>query len=184
MSTTTAAEWRPGMVRGIAWEGSRRRARTRRGRGGGTGVAVVAAIAVLCLCAVLASSSESPQGTRRRLVQQQEEESYCECEGEDLACPEGFMKNFEASEDIKEEGDRAMWALECTGFNYSDGVTDAVCPDRCKQEIERIYGASGYCACVSSKAREQMSKQSFTLLNMSPNQILSACFRACNFSLP
>ena len=78
-----------------------------------------------------------------------------------------------------------MWALECSGFNYSDGLTEDVCTDQCKKEIEKVYGKSGYCACASDKARELISRQSYTLLNMPPNQILNACFsQTCNFSLP
>jgi len=145
----------------------------------------------LALCAAAATLSASKAGASadreggRALLQTSTE--FCECaDGAKLACPDALAANFEASMDIKEEGDRASWALECSGLgNYSDGVAGQTCSKACKAEVEKVYGKAGYCTCVSAKAREQISKQSFTLLAMSPNDILNACFKdKCTFELP
>ena len=145
----------------------------------------------MAVCGVALASCALPDAASRRGLLQQGGEAYCKCkDGLDPApaCPNEFAKAFEKSGDIRgdiqAEGKRATWALECTGFNYSDGVTESVCTDECKLELEKVYGPQGHCACVNDLAMKEISKQSFTLLNMNPNDILNACFGACEFSLP
>jgi len=107
-------------------------------------------------------------------------ESKCQCEQSDLQCPQSLYGNFEKANNIREEGDKAHWVLEC-----SDGLTGSSCSPSCKSGLEKIYGKNGYCACVSENAYHQFSMQSLTLLAMTPNEILNACFGdKCNYSLP
>jgi hypothetical protein len=106
--------------------------------------------------------------------------SKCQCEQSNLQCPRSIYGNFEKTNNIREEGDKAHWALEC-----SDGLSGGSCSAKCKSGLEKIYGKNGYCACVSDNAYHQFSMQSLTLLAMTPNQILNACFAdECSYTLP
>lgn len=106
--------------------------------------------------------------------------SKCQCEQSNLQCPQSIYGNFEKTNNIREEGDKAHWALEC-----SDGLSGGSCSAKCKSGLEKIYGKNGYCACVSDNAYHQFSMQSLTLLAMTPNQILNACFAdQCSYTLP
>ena len=42
-------------------------------------------------------------------------ESKCQCEQSDLQCPQSLYGNFEKANNIREEGDKAHWVLECSG---------------------------------------------------------------------
>mmetsp|Transcript_6142 Transcript_6142/g.15151 ORF Transcript_6142/g.15151 Transcript_6142/m.15151 type:complete len:150 (+) Transcript_6142:259-708(+) len=119
---------------------------------------------------------------------------FCACEeGKDPpACPDNLLKTFGVSSEersIQEEGDQALWALECADDDYfrADGVSAAdACSKACRSEIEKVYGRGAGCACASEDARDQLKKQSLTLLAMHPDTVLNACFgpsTKCTFSL-
>ena len=63
--------------------------------------------------------------------------SNCQCLQQDLQCPDALLSNFEKTNNIREAGNRAHWALECS---------DSLCSETCKAALEKIYGKNGYCA--------------------------------------
>merc|ERR1712130_301398 len=119
---------------------------------------------ILQPCQALNTAAGESTNTTTRHLQQ---DTRCECQDKSLQCPDIMLSNFEDTADIREEGDRALWALECS---------DSICNQRCKKELQKMYGTNGYCACVNEKAFHMLSKQSLTLLAMQPSQILQACF--------
>ena len=83
-------------------------------------------IFILHPCQALNTAAGESTNTTMRQLQQ---DTRCECQDKSLQCPDTMLSNFEDTSDIREEGDRALWALECSGkfvFWHFEKVEGAV----------------------------------------------------------